>query len=81
MGWTVYIVRCADRSLYTGISTDLEKRLARHAMGKASKYTRSRLPVRLVWSAAARSESAARKKEAAIKRLTKERKEALVRRR
>ena len=46
--WTVYLVRCRDGSLYTGITTDLDRRLAAHNAGTASRYTRSRLPVKLV---------------------------------
>jgi predicted GIY-YIG superfamily endonuclease len=67
--WTVYILRCRDGSLYTGITNDLPKRLKAHAAGKASKYTRSRLPVRLAYQEAQRSKSRALKREAAIKRL------------
>ena len=78
MAWTVYLVRCADNSLYCGITTDLEKRISRHNEGVASKYTRSRLPVVLAWSRVMRSESAARKREARIKGLTKAEKEKMV---
>jgi putative endonuclease len=46
--WTVYILECADGSWYTGITTDIERRLKQHNAGKAGRYTRSRLPVRLV---------------------------------
>jgi len=49
--WLVYLLRCSDGSLYTGITNDLPKRLQAHAAGKASKYSRSRLPVRLAYSA------------------------------
>jgi len=76
--WTVYLLRCRDGSLYTGITVDLEKRVAAHQAGTASKYTRSRLPVRVVWSKRVGSESAARKREAAIKKLTKKEKELLA---
>ncbi len=62
----VYLLRCSDGSLYTGITNDLPKRLKAHAAGRASKYTRSRLPVRLVYSEPQRSKSAALKREAAI---------------
>ena len=63
--WLVYILRCRDGSLYTGITTDPPKRLKAHAAGRASKYTRSRLPVRLAYQAKSR----ALKRAAAIKRL------------
>jgi putative endonuclease len=75
--WHVYIVRCRDGSLYTGIATDLKARITKHNAGKGAKYTRSRRPVRLVWSAATRSESAARKREARIKRLSRSEKISL----
>lgn len=76
--WLVYLLRCSDGSLYTGITNDLPKRLKAHAAGKASKYTRSRLPVRLVMSEPKRSKSAALKRELAIKRLRRAEKDRLV---
>ncbi len=78
MPWSLYLLRCSDSSLYTGITTDLTLRLARHNAGTASKYTRSRLPVVLVFSKRMRSESAARKREAAVKGMTREEKEAMI---
>lgn len=76
--WSVYILRCRDQSLYTGISTNVEKRLERHNEGKGAAYTRSRRPVTLVWQANDLSESNARKQEAAIKRWTKAEKERFL---
>ena len=76
--WLVYLLRCSDGSLYTGITNDLPQRLKTHASGKASKYTRSRLPVRLAYSESQRSKSAALKREAAIKRLRRAEKEQLI---
>jgi predicted GIY-YIG superfamily endonuclease len=76
--WLVYLLRCSDGSLYTGITNDLPKRLRAHAAGKASKYTRSRLPVRLAYSEPQKSKSAALKREAAIKRLRRAEKDRLV---
>ncbi len=76
--WLVYILRCRDGSLYTGVTNDLPKRLKTHAAGKASRYTRSRLPVRLAYSEPQRSKSAALKREAAIKRLSRGEKLLLV---
>jgi putative endonuclease len=76
--WLVYLLRCSDGSLYTGITDDLPKRLKTHAAGKASKYTRSRLPVKLVYSEPKRSKSAALKREAAIKRLRRPDKDRLL---
>ena len=69
MSWFVYVVRCADGSLYTGITNNLRRRLAAHRAGTASRYTRARLPVRLVYQERSRTRSAALKREAAIKRL------------
>ena len=67
----VYLLRCADGSLYCGWTTDIERRLAEHRAGSASRYTRSRLPVQLAWSAPAASRPEAMREEARIKRLTK----------
>ena len=75
----LYILRCGDGSLYTGITLDLERRLAQHQAGKASRYTRSRLPVTLAWRREVESWSAALREEMRIKRLTRAEKEALVR--
>lgn len=76
--WLVYILRCSDGSLYTGITNDLPKRVKAHAAGRGSKYTRSRLPVQPVHSEPQRSKSAALKREAAIKRLRRAEKERLI---
>lgn len=77
--WWVYLLRCADGSLYTGITTDLERRLAEHnGDGPAgARYTRSRRPVQLAWCEAAASRSEASQREAAVKRLNRARKLAL----
>ena len=77
-GWWVYVVRCADRSLYTGVTTDVPRRVRQHNAGTASKYTRSRLPVRLAYREEARGRGAALQREAAIKRLTRQAKERLI---
>ena len=76
--WLVYMLRCSDGSLYTGITNDLPKRLKAHATGKASRYTRSRLPVALAYREPQKSKSAALKRELAIKRLRRAEKEKLV---
>ncbi len=76
--WTIYLLRCSDGSFYIGISTDVEKRVARHNAGKGAKYTRGCLPVRCVWQESMASESDARKREAALKHLTRREKQALV---
>lgn len=78
MSWTVYILRCADDSLYTGITNDLEGRLASHNSGAGARYTRSRLPVELVYQEPAADRSAASKREAAIKALSRRSKLALL---
>lgn len=70
--WYVYLLRCADETLYCGITNDLDRRLACHNAGKASKYTRVRTPVRLVASAAVGSKSEALKLEIRIKRLRRD---------
>jgi putative endonuclease len=72
------MLRCGDGSLYTGITNDLPRRLKSHAAGKASRYTRSRLPVNLAYTERRRSRSAALKREAAIKRLRRDEKDLLV---
>lgn len=77
--WHVYILRCADNTLYTGIATDVDARLAMHNAGKGAKYTRGRLPVVLVYEESAESHSAALKREHAIKRLRLAGKQQLLR--
>lgn len=62
------MLRCADGTLYTGITKNLEQRIAKHNDGTGAKYTRSRLPVVLVWHEVAEGESEARKREAEIKK-------------
>ncbi len=76
--WWVYLLRCRDGSLYAGATNDLERREDAHARGRASRYTRSRLPVVLVHSERVRDRSAALRREAALKRLTRAEKLALV---
>lgn len=78
--WCVYILECADGSLYTGIARDLERRLAQHngALAGGPKYTRGRRPVSLRWHEFATSRPEALRREAAIKRLTRGQKLALV---
>lgn len=77
--WFVYIVRCSDDSLYTGIAKDVERRFEQHNAGTASRYTRSRLPVVLVYREELRSQSLALKRELAIKAISRRAKEALIR--
>lgn len=75
----LYILRCADETLYTGITTDLDRRLAEHnSRPNGAKYTRSRRPVTLAYARRFRSRSAASREEARIKRLTRAQKLALI---
>ena len=76
--WYVYILRCADGSFYTGITTDLDRRCKQHNAGTASRYTRSRLPVELVYQEARDSQSKALKRELEIKALTRQQKQSLI---
>ena len=73
-----YILRCADGSLYCGWTNNLEKRLAAHNSGKASKYTRSRLPAELVWYETFETKQEAMSREARIKRLSRQQKLDLI---
>ena len=75
----VYILRCGDGSLYTGVTKDVNRRLEQHQAGRASRYTRSRLPVTVVWTRRVRSWSRALREERRIKTLRKAEKEAMVR--
>ena len=76
--WYLYILRCGDGSLYTGITTDVEKRLEAHRAGKGAKYTRGRGPLELVYREECGTHSAALKRELEIKRLSRPDKEKLV---
>lgn len=76
--WQVYVLRCADGTLYTGITTDLERRVAVHNAGKGAKYTRARLPVVLAWSEPAADESAAKRREHEVRTLGREEKLRLI---
>ena len=75
--WWVYMLRCGDGSLYTGTAADVDRRLAVHQSGKGAKYTRSHLPVEVVYREALPDRSAALRREIALKKLTKAQKEAL----
>ena len=78
--WFVYILRCADGSLYTGITKDVDRRLEQHNAGTASRYTRSRLPVILEYQEEQPNQSMALKREVAIKAMSRQKKESLIRR-
>jgi putative endonuclease len=74
----IYILKCSDNSLYTGYTDNLERRLKKHNQGKASKYTRSRLPVSIVYSEDHPDKSSAMKREIWIKSLSRENKIKLI---
>ena len=76
--WFIYVLRCADDSLYTGITNNLDRRVAQHNAGKAARYTRGRLPVTLVHTEQAETRGEALKRELAIKSLPRESKKLLV---
>jgi predicted GIY-YIG superfamily endonuclease len=77
--WFVYILRCADGSLYTGIAKDVDRRLEQHNAGTASRYTRRRLPVTLEYQEELPNQSMALKREVAIKALSRQEKNVLIR--
>ena len=76
--WHLYILRCGDGTLYTGITTDVEKRFEAHQSGKGAKYTRGRGPLELVYRETCGDHSSALKREAQIKKLSREQKQALI---
>jgi putative endonuclease len=78
MKWIVYILECSDKSLYTGITNDMERRLEDHRTGRGAKYTKHRSPLKLRYTELRRSKSAALKREAAIKSLARSEKLALI---
>jgi putative endonuclease len=80
LNWHVYIVRCADGTLYTGVSNSVLERVLKHNSGKGAKYTRpiSKRPVVLKWAKACSSRSAALRLEAKIKKLSKKQKEEML---
>ena len=76
--WYLYILECADGSFYTGITKDLERRLAQHEQGKAARYTRTRRPVRLRYSEQCADRASALKREYKVKSMTRQQKQRLV---
>ena len=76
--WHVYILECADSTLYTGVARDLTARVARHNAGQGARYTRGRGPVRLVYAEPATDRGAAQRREHAIKRLSAVAKRRLI---
>lgn len=78
MTWWVYLLRCADGTLYCGIALDVEVRLAQHQAGKGAKYTRGRGPLELVYREACGSKADALRRERVLKRLKRAAKESLI---
>lgn len=76
--WKLYILRCGDGSLYTGITTDVEKRLEAHRSGRGAKYTRGRRPLELVYHEECGDHSAALRRELAVKALSREEKQKML---
>jgi putative endonuclease len=76
--WQVYILECGDGSLYTGIARDVAERIITHNQGTGAKYTRGRLPVRLVYTEPADDRGTALRRELAIKKLSKKKKLRLI---
>ena len=76
--WYLYILRCVDGTLYTGITTDVEARLETHRSGKGAKYTRGRTPLELVYREECEDHSQALKRELAVKAMSREEKQKLI---
>lgn len=76
--WYLYILRCGDGTLYTGITTDVEARLEMHRSGKGAKYTRGRGPLELVYREECENHSQALKRELAVKAMSREEKQSLI---
>ena len=76
--WSVYILRCGDGTFYTGITNDLDKRIESHSNGQGSKYTRSRLPVELIYQEQVENRSEATKRELEIKGLSRKDKMKMI---
>ena len=78
MSWFVYILECKDKSFYTGITNDLERRLRAHNSGKGAKYTKARLPVRLIYIESHKTKEDSLKREIEIKKLKRSEKLDLI---
>ena len=76
--WSVYIIQCADKTLYTGITNNLSNRLIKHESGTGAKYTKGRGPFKLVYQEIFENRSLSTKREAEIKKLNKQKKEKLI---
>lgn len=78
MSFFVYLAQCADNTFYTGYTSNIEKREAVHNKGEGAKYTRARLPIKIIYSEEFSTKSEAMKREYEIKQLTREQKEKLI---
>jgi predicted GIY-YIG superfamily endonuclease len=78
IAWHLYVLKCHDKTFYTGITNDLTRRLEQHNSGTASRYTRSRLPVKFMYQERCRGKSSALKKEYAFKQLSRQEKEEYI---
>ena len=76
--WYLYILKCGDGSLYTGITTDVDKRLEAHRSGRGAKYTRGRAPLEVIYRECCGTHSDALKREMEVKRLSREEKQTLI---
>lgn len=79
MSWCVYILECADNTYYTGITTDIERRIEEHQTGKGAKYTKGRTPLKLIYSEKHADRSSASRREMEIKALSRAEKTSLFR--
>lgn len=78
MNWQVYIILCSDNTLYTGITTDLQRRLSQHASGRGAKYFRGRHPLKVIYQESGHTRSSGSKRESAIKALARADKDMLI---
>ncbi len=78
MGWFIYILECSDSTFYTGITTNISRRLSEHQSGAGAKYTKGRAPLKLVYSEECDNRSHASKREIEIKKFSKEKKLAII---
>lgn len=78
MDWQVYIILCSDKTLYTGITTDLQRRFNQHASGRGAKYFRGRRPVQVVYQEGSHTRSSASTRELEIKKLSRGEKQLLI---
>lgn len=78
MEWSVYIILCSDGSLYTGISTDVERRFRQHSTGKGAKYFRGRAPLAIAFREGGHSRNSAGRRESMIKKMTRLEKQVLI---